>query len=1039
VTTTTPFHFAGEPPFVGRTRERHALETALDQACAGVGSTVLVSGAAGAGKTRLVRELSRAARDRGIPIVWGHCEEQEGAPAYWPWPRVLQSLLRDIAQATGATQPLAGDLAVVAQVMPEIALTAGVSEPPVAPPAEPSRFRLLESVRELVASAGNQTPLVIVLDDLHRAGEPAMLLFQHLAQATATMPVLLIGTFRDEDAPAALRRMAGDLAREPRVARIELRGLESTDVGRFLELATGARATNALTTACYLRTGGNPFFLTEVVRALQQREDAGGRQDAVALPAQLPIPGAVREMLLRRIERLSPRCLLVMEAAAVLGRDFDLPLLRALLVQRDANTTHMNTSPPASAPPEIANNHANIAAPMTDIELLEALDEAEQAGMILHRDEGAGQYQFVHALVREVVYSFLPSARRARLHEAVVTTLLRRHGPLPEPVLSLLAHHARLGVPIVDVAGAAGWLQRAATFALKRLAYEEAAVCCINALELLARWQPGDQPPRRAFLLTLGEAQRRAGDLDAALETFVEAASAAREDTPDPISLVRAALGYEDALLPTARPRAGLDDPSIQLLQEAMSLLPEHETVLATRVDTALARALHFAGAPAGDTIALSDRAVAGARSSGDAAALAYALNTRRMLSWGPDHLPQRLGLASDLVLAATSAGDLELTQEGRTWRIRALLEAGDLAAALPDIAAYRRDATELRQPFHLAFAALWEGTRAVLEARWDAAETLAGEAQGICARLASRELEAGVTARLFVVYRETGQWERLATLVPAIRSLADDYPMLPGWRAMLALALLDLGNEHGGRVEFQRLAAGGFAGMPRDWLWLTAMAFLAEVCSILSDRTHARALYDLLLPYATHNPTAVDCLGSCARFLGQLAITIGDYTAARAHYESALASDLRLGARPWLAHSSFEYARLLFDQQGPDSVRAQDLLGQAGAIAAESGMTPLLRQTGSFKQYISGVGVPADTAGQPSEGQTGGAETLLTRREIEVLRLVAAGKSNPEIAAALTISPHTAVRHVSNIFAKLGASTRAEAAACAVRLGLLT
>jgi DNA-binding CsgD family transcriptional regulator len=214
-------------------------------------------------------------------------------------------------------------------------------------------------------------------------------------------------------------------------------------------------------------------------------------------------------------------------------------------------------------------------------------------------------------------------------------------------------------------------------------------------------------------------------------------------------------------------------------------------------------------------------------------------------------------------------------------------------------------------------------------------------------------------------------------------------------------------------------------------------MSLLAEVCAHLGERTSAARLYALLRPYAQRNIvlSAAVCLGAAGRYLGLLASTLGDRAAAIQHYEAALAQDARLGARPWLAHTQHDYAALLISQGEPaDQQQARTLLNAALASAQELGMPRLVARVQELLQRLDHAEreQPAPSARRPSYPDG------LTAREVEILQLLAAGQTNRAMAATLVVSVPTIERHLANIYAKLGVSGRAEAAAYAVRHALV-
>jgi len=267
----------------------------------------------------------------------------------------------------------------------------------------------------------------------------------------------------------------------------------------------------------------------------------------------------------------------------------------------------------------------------------------------------------------------------------------------------------------------------------------------------------------------------------------------------------------------------------------------------------------------------------------------------------------------------------------------------------------------------------------------------------------------------------------RLGEMVEPLQDAAARYPGLP-FRIALAAALADAGQVGQAQAEVERLAAGDLAAVSRSGGWSLSLALLADACYHLGDATTAAQLYGPLEPYADRNiaiaRAGTICAGPASYFLGLLDLTLGRPGQAARRFEHAAALAGRLQARPMIAFSLEGQARALLALDRPgDRQHAAALLGQVVATAHELGIRGLGERAGALLKELA-----APTAAWPAG---------LTGREVEVLRLIAAGCSNRAIAQALFISPNTVLRHVSNIFAKTGVANRAEAAAYATRQGL--
>jgi DNA-binding NarL/FixJ family response regulator len=394
---------------------------------------------------------------------------------------------------------------------------------------------------------------------------------------------------------------------------------------------------------------------------------------------------------------------------------------------------------------------------------------------------------------------------------------------------------------------------------------------------------------------------------------------------------------------------------------------------------------------------------------------------------WGPEQTEARFIDATEVLRLAEAAGDAELIAHAHSRILLCHLELGDIQAADVAIAAYSRIAEEARRPFYHYINTGFQTMRALLDGRFAEAERLAQQALEI-GQQAHADPDGVFGIQMFLLRREQG---RLAELAPAVRYFVRQHTATT-WRPGLALIYSELGLGQEARNEFEHLAQHDFADLPRDGLWVTCITYLAEVCSFLQDTARAATLYHLLRPYAGRNVIvggAVACYGAASRYLGMLAAAMACWDEAEQHFQEALAMNTRTGARPWLAHTQHDYAAMLLARGRPESqTQAMTLLEAALATARELGMRALEAR---LTARLSPLTPPPPVTALPSQWAS---PDGLSQREMEVLRLVAAGKSNREIADALCISLNTVATHVRNILTKTGTANRTEAAAYALR-----
>ncbi|MGE0825409.1 MAG: AAA family ATPase [Candidatus Binatia bacterium] len=918
----TPSHtvWSGNDIFVGRESEMATLQAGLGDALAGHGRLFLLAGEPGIGKTRTAHELANYAQLHNARVLTGRCYEGDGAPPFWPWVQIVRSYISDCNPAALRVQMGTG-AADIAQVIPEIhEHLGGVSSPPLLDP-EHARFRFFDSLTTFLKTAAKGQAQVLFLDDLHWADKPSLLLLQFLAGELHDARMLVIGTYRDMEGKhqQALSHTLGELARVPESQRILLSGLEVGDVANFVERATNISPPETLVTALYQQTEGNPFFLTEIVRLLATRGEASAIHTVTAA-ATLPIPQQVHEVIVRRLDQLSEDCQRVLTIAAVLGREFSFPVLRR------------------------ASN-------LSGDSVLESLEEAVTARIITKTPDRRGHYSFSHTLIREALYRQTSLTQRVRLHRCVgevLENLLDSHSApsTSSRLLAELAYHfcaAAQGGDDVDKA--IEYSERAGEQAVTLFAYEKAVSHYETALQLLALKEV-DEVRRCELLLAFGDALWRAGATQQARDTFESAARVAQTLNMEEL-LARAALGFG-----TVRAETGLvDETLVQLLEAALAALPHDPSALRVKLLARLAVALYFS--PAAEyRQTLSEQALTMARQIQDPHALAFALIARHFTGWGVSRLTDRLALATEAVRVAEESGDQGIAFEGQAWKILDLFELGDIEAMDREIESYAQQGAKMclpRQQWHLR---LVQAARALLAGRFEEGEQLANEAitiRGESSEMANAMPFYGI--QMFAVRREQ---DRLAELEPAIATLAAQFPTLRGWRCSLAILHCDLGNLEAARQDFEHLAAQNFVDVPRDGNWLPVIARLADVCSVLGDTQRAAMLYDVLLPYAEQNivlATSAACLGPASYYLGLLATILSRWDDAEAHFEAALKFNTKMGARPFVTHTQYQYARMLLARGTPsDWEKAWELLTRGLNTAQELGMEALVKQALALK-----------------------------------------------------------------------------------------
>jgi len=989
--------------FVGRHRELSELKASLEDALAGMGRLVMLVGEPGIGKTRTAQELATYARLRGAQILWGRCHEERGMPPYWPWVQAIRSYIREhnAARLRSEMGNGAGDIAEIVSDVRERLIDL---KPP--PPLEPdqARFRLFDSITSFLKAAAQRRPLVIILDNLHWADNASLLLLEFLSQELIGCRILLVGTYRDADLSRRhpLSQILGELTKDRLFQRVLLRGLAQEDVGRFIELASGVAPPHSLVEAVYRQTEGNPLFVMEVVRLLVQEGELVSRLDREQQNWSVRIPQGVREVIGRRLDRLSVRCNQVLTTASVIGREFSLKQLEPLIED------------------------------MSGDQLLEVMEEALAARVVEEFQQTVGCYQFCHTMIQQTLLEELSTTRKVRLHARIAEVLEDLYGSQAEAHAAEIIYHLAESATMTSTSKLIHYSSVAGERALKAYAWEEA----------LTYFQQG-----------LSAKEGQATDSDTAWLLFgLGRAQAATVDGPsvqEAVHNLRRSFEYYAA--------AGEVQCAVNVAEYPLPVLPGYSTGMAGVITRALDLVPSDSHA-AGRLLANYIRILVVEEGEYDAAQDAYNRALQIARREGDEALEMR-------ILAGATAGDaqylrlqgtlvkslrgIELAHQAEDPRseVDVRLSAGlsmwwmgDLTGLGEQARQALAPAERLRDRYWLT-SALWINEAASsLQGRWDEAHgfnerCLLVSPSDLRPRFTRAFLEATVgdfpqaqfhLERLLELRQGAGTASTLA-----YASTAMALPLLA--RITGSLDYLDVAEESA------RVVLSSWALIP--YCSMMARAGLGLLAVIRQDSALAWSQYEAIrLGRGMNVPETFmafvrlvpSSYMTTARLLGLVAQTSGRPEQAAHHFEDALGLCRQSGQRPELAWTCFDYADALLRQNSdrPASAdnqeKARILLEEAISLAQALGMRPLLERA---TERLSTLASPRRSALVYPNG--------LTQREVEVLRLIASGKSNNDIAEELFISLRTVANHVTSILNKIGASNRTEAAIYATRHGL--
>ncbi|MGA9721089.1 MAG: AAA family ATPase [Candidatus Binatus sp.] len=463
--TSFPRSLVDRTTFVGRTREYAALQGVLDQAVAGDGRVVMLGGQPGVGKTRIAMQIGAEASEKGYLTIAGNCYDRADAVPFIPIVEILDDAFARSATPEAFRGALGDDAAEVARLMPQLRRMFPDIPPPSEATPEQSRRALFSAIAKFLARMAENSPVLLILEDLHWADEGTLSLLTHLARSFRKLPVMIIGTFRDYelDSSGPLAQTLDDCTRLHLLERVDLQGLPADAVSEMIRTLSGQQPPTSLVDAIHSRTEGNPFFVEELYKHLNERGrllDSSGKFRSTFKPGDLDVPQSVRLVIQRRLARLDDETRKMLDTAAVIGRSFTFALLEA--------STKTDADP-----------------------LLDSLEESEAAGLVSSSLEHLeALFQFSHELIRQVVLDDLSAARRQRFHLKVADAIEGIYDRSLEDKINDLAYHLWNAGSAADPARTLECLMRAAKRAQEQSAYETALSHLSNALERLRELAP---------------------------------------------------------------------------------------------------------------------------------------------------------------------------------------------------------------------------------------------------------------------------------------------------------------------------------------------------------------------------------------------------------------------------------------------------------------------------------------------------------------------------------------------------------------------
>jgi DNA-binding SARP family transcriptional activator len=784
-----------------------------------------------------------------------------------------------------------------------------------AEPADPRRRS--ELLGRLLEWSAHRRPHLVVIDDADRADAASLLQVLEVAAALRPLPLLIVLAYRGDEIDQDAANVLDTPAAGP-IVRVE--GLAGDDLHALVASELGIEPSAALLAAVTRLTGGTPGFVRETVARL-------GPAGAAEPFGGLVVPEGLRELLERRMARLAAGDAEVVRVAAVLGEPVDEAVVAA-------------------------------ATGLSRTEVSASLAAAAHLRILRRGDDG--RWQFTSSISARVLATDVPERHRERHHRRAADHLESLAGLPDAPPADALAEHLLAGRD-GNATRVVRWVTQAAAEAELRGDVDRAVGLCQRALDLVG----ADPSARGRLLLRVASARRlRGGDAESS-GAFLAAVNAARAAN-DVELFARAVVGHARA----RREFWTADDTLVPLLEEALERLPDHDSPARVHVEARLSEVGTAGSAVAGRdrVVDLSTEASDRAYRLGDAGSVASALAAWYWTLTGMEDASARLDVAAELARHAAETADWELVLDARRFRHHDLLGLGDIARADIELAAFARLVAEhplAGSPWRLGVA---RAGRALLDGRFDDAETLSAEAAAAAGPVTASGLPAELrVAQRLLLAREVGE---LPAMTSVIREIVETRPERPFWRAAHAWLQAETGHLAGARAELSRLVVDELAAIEPGPHWLSGVWLLGETAVKVGRRDDAERVYRALLPWSDAVvvvPMSTAVLGSVAKVLGQLAAALGDFDDAVAHFEAAIDHEIRLGAGPLLAWTRLAYARTLL-LAGAQPTRGEAQLADAVETGRGYGMHGMLAAAGELAQRVAASpAAPAPGAGAPS------------------------------------------------------------------------
>jgi DNA-binding SARP family transcriptional activator len=869
------------PSLVGRDAELAHLRDRLADAASGHGGAVVLVGEPGAGKTTIAEAAAHMAGGAGFTSAWGRCPDAASTPAYWPWSQVLRAL-PDGPSVAAARQRLDGDVE-------------GEGDDGV------RQFRAYKAVAAALGEAAASTPVLAVVDDLHAADEASLALLQLLAGDLHRMPALLLFTVRDTEPVPSVGQALGELLRHPGAERVAVSAFEAADVATLLERLTVRPPDADVVSALMDRTGGNPFYTTELVRLVSSEHRS--RRLTAGDVLTLDVPSGIRDVLLRRVHRLPDDTQSLLMVAAVAGRELQ-PELLEQVTGLDAEQLLLNLEP------------------------------AIAAGLVTAAEAGWG-FRFRHPLIHESLRASAGQVERARLHARVAAALEDASAASTAAGLAQLAYHYLSAGPFGDPAKAVKYAREAAGWAVRQGAWQDAVRHLEQALTAISPARPDADATRCDVLVELGRACR-SGSMIAEAHAALEESISLADRIGDEDRVLAAAVAFGAPALWGSREWGETDTRLIALLERQLDRVADTDPVRRVRILSTLAGELAF-GEMVGRAWGYAEEAIGIARRLGQPDELGIAISGYLLAGLGTDHLPERRAVIDEMLSSDRLAFTPVVQALLRASQLTELIRSGELAR------------------FDAEFPPVWALAADVLHSPELQAQLRFAQA---CRYYVAGDVERGaeIAERTFRTMADvTGPWRQPAGFVSesaqllitgtladhaeqmAARLARPDHPSVPHLAApAAALGFVQRGDLYAARD----IVSGWFTPPPPSWTWIQAIAYWAQVAIALGEPDPGW-LHEQLAPHAGELAVVgvgADCGGAVDSLLAGLAWRLGRPGEAAERARAGLALETRVGSGIWITRTKGLIDRISAEAPAQRAGDGPDHRSTRGLSAARPG-----------------------------------------------------------------------------------------------------